>query len=618
MNRSPLVDEKLKQVPKAPGVYFFKDINQKIIYIGKAKILKNRVRSYFSGTKNKDAKTVSLVQNIANIDWMVVRDEVEALLTETNLIKEHRPRYNIFMKDDKTFPYIQFTNEPYPQVLIIRSKKLIKDGHKYYGPFTDTRYLRETLRAIHKIFPLRTCNYFIDDNVIKKGSVKLCLDYHINRCEGPCEGLVTEEKYRNMINGIEQFIKGRNDDVRSYLENKMSHASEKKQFEEAARYRDQLQAVEHFTHRQKKISQDFIDKDVLVISSENNYGVGVLMRVRNGLFIGREKFNMQVLDSVDVADNLKHFVIQYYTSTDDIPPVILVEIGFSEKVKLESWLSERRGSRVKIMVPQRGEKVKLVQICRRNADLLLGDIRLKKMKRRDVVSKKLLQLQTDLNMSAAPRRIEAFDNSNIQGSHPVASMVCFVDGKPKKKEYRKFSIKTVDGIDDFGSMTEIVTRRYSRLVKEKKQLPDLVLVDGGKGQLSAGKKALDNLGLSYIPIIGLAKKLEDVFIPGHSEPQNIPKSSPGLFLLREIRDEAHRFAITFHRQKRSKAMVKSELEEIRGMGKERVKKLWSHYKTKEEILKADVDEIYAATKIPKEIIRKIKVKLDAGIASVLK
>jgi len=342
------------------------------------------------------------------------------------------------------------------------------------------------------------------------------------------------------------------------------------------------------------------------------------MRVRNGLFIGREKFNMQVLDSVDVADNLKHFVIQYYTSTDDIPPVILVEIGFSEKVKLESWLSERRGSRVKIMVPQRGEKVKLVQICRRNADLLLGDIRLKKMKRRDVVSKKLLQLQTDLNMSAAPRRIEAFDNSNIQGSHPVASMVCFVDGKPKKKEYRKFSIKTVDGIDDFGSMTEIVTRRYSRLVKEKKQLPDLVLVDGGKGQLSAGKKALDNLGLSYIPIIGLAKKLEDVFIPGHSEPQNIPKSSPGLFLLREIRDEAHRFAITFHRQKRSKAMVKSELEEIRGMGKERVKKLWSHYKTKEEILKADVDEIYAATKIPKEIIRKIKVKLDAGIASVLK
>lgn len=611
MNRPPLVDEKLKQVPKAPGVYFFKDINQKIIYIGKAKILKNRVRSYFSGTKNKDAKTITLVQNIENIDWMVVRDEVEALLTETNLIKEHRPRYNIFMKDDKTFPYIQITNEPYPQVLIIRSKKLVKDGHKYYGPFTDTRYLRETLRAIHKIFPLRTCNYFIDEKVINKGSIKLCLDYHINRCEGPCEGLVTEEKYGKMINGIEQFIKGRNDEVRSYLDKKMSQASEKRQFEEAARYRDQLQAVEHFTHRQKKISQDFIDKDILVISSENNYGVGVLMRVRNGLFIGREKFNMQVLDSVDVADNLKHFVIQYYTSTDDIPPVILVEISFSEKGKLESWLSERRGTCVKILVPQRGEKVKLVQICRRNADLLLGDIRLKKMKRRDVVSKKLLQLQTDLNMSAAPRRIEAFDNSNIQGSHPVASMVCFVDGKPRKKEYRKFSIKTVDGIDDFGSMTEIVTRRYTRLVKEKKQLPDLILVDGGKGQLSAGKKALDDLGLSYIPIIGLAKKLEDVFIPGQSNPQNISKTSPGLFLLREIRDEAHRFAITFHRQKRNKAMVKSGLEEIQGMGEKRVKALWSHFKTKEDILTAEIDDIYTATKIPKEIIHQIKGKLNA-------
>ena len=600
------IQQKLSQIPKSPGVYFFRDGKGEIIYIGKAKVLKNRVRSYFNSPKGKDPKTLVMVKNIADLEWLVMRSEVEALLTEANLIKEHKPRYNVFLKDDKTFPYIRITNEPYHRVEIIRQKNLTKDDHNYFGPYTDAGYLREILRVIHKIFPLRTCTYFIDDNTIQAGKIKICLDYHIKRCDGPCEGLVTEKEYGDMINQIKGFLKGQNGEIKSYLQTQMDSSSKNMKYEEAARYRDQLNAVTQFTRKQKKASQDFKDRDVVVVSAENSYGVGVVMRIRNGHIMGREKFNLKVHDPDSHATNLSQFMLQYYSSTIDVPEEVLVECIFDEIIEYEKWLKGIRKKRVQILVPERGEKLKLVEISKRNSDLLLGELRLKQAKRKELLTKPVLQLQEDLGMEVAPRRIEAFDNSNIQGSNPVAGMVCFVDGKPRKSEYRKFHIKTVDGIDDFASMHEVVNRRYTRQLDEKNPLPDLILIDGGKGQLSAAKSALDALGLGYVPVIGLAKRLEEVFKPGMSEPQNIAKTSPGLHLLRAIRDEVHRFAITFHRKTRKKDMTKSIFEGIPGMGKKRIQKLWQEFESLEVIQNASINELKEKTGFSEKLCEAIQ------------
>ncbi len=597
---------KLGLIPKSPGVYFFRDENGEIIYIGKAKVLRNRVRSYFNSPAGKDPKTLVMVKNIADLEWLVVRSEVEALLTEANLIKEHKPRYNVFLKDDKTFPYIRITNEPYPRVEIIRQKNLTKDDHNYFGPYTDAGYLREILRVIHKIFPLRTCTYHIDDHTIQAGKIKICLDYHIKRCDGPCEGLVTEKEYGDMINQIKGFLKGRNGEIKSYLQTQMDSSSKNMKYEEAARYRDQLNAVLQFTRKQKKASQDFKDRDVVAVSAENSYGVGVVMRIRNGHIMGREKFNLKVHDPDSHATNLSQFMLQYYSSTIDVPEEVLVECIFDEIVEYEKWLKGIRKKRVQILVPERGEKLKLVEISKRNSDLLLGELRLKQAKRKELLTKPVLQLQEDLGMEVPPRRIEAFDNSNIQGSNPVAGMVCFVDGKPRKSEYRKFHIKTVDGIDDFASMHEVVSRRYTRQLDEKNPLPDLILIDGGKGQLSAAKSALDALGLGYVPVIGLAKRLEEVFKPGMSEPQNIAKTSPGLHLLRAIRDEVHRFAITFHRKTRKKDMTKSIFEDIPGMGKKRIQKLWQEFESLEVIQNASINELKKKTGFSEKLCEAIQ------------
>ena len=597
---------KLDQIPNLSGVYTFRDIKGEVIYIGKAKVLRNRVRSYFNKPDGKDPKTQVMVKNIADFEYLVVRSEVEALLTEANLIKEHKPRYNVFLKDDKTFPYIRITSEPYPRVEIIRQKNLTKDDHNYFGPYTDAGYLREILRVIHKIFPLRTCTYFIDENTIQAGNIKICLDYHIKRCGGPCEGLVSENEYGGIIFQIKQFLKGRNIEIRDFLNQQMESASKGQNYEDAARYRDQLNAVMEFTKKQKKASQDFKDRDVVAVSAENSYGVGVVMRIRNGHIMGREKFNLKVHDPDAGVKTISQFILQYYSSTIDIPEEVLVEKVFDELTEYENWLKGIRKKRVQILVPERGEKRKLVEISRRNADLLLGELRLKQAKRKELLTKPILQLQEDLGMEAAPRWIEAFDNSNIQGSNPVAGMVCFQDGKPRKSEYRRFHIKFVEGIDDFASMHEVVSRRYKRQLDENKPLPDLILIDGGKGQLSAAKSALDALGLGYVPVIGLAKRLEEVFKPGVSEPQNIPKTSAGLHLLRKIRDEVHRYAITFHRKSRNKEMTKSIFEDIPGMGKKRIQKLWQEFKSLKAIKEASINELTEKTGFSEKLSKEIQ------------
>ncbi len=597
---------KLDQIPNLSGVYTFRDIKGEVIYIGKAKILRNRVRSYFNKPDGKDPKTQVMVKNIADFEYLVVRSEVEALLTEANLIKEHKPRYNVFLKDDKTFPYIRITNEPYPRVEIIRQKNLTKDDHSYFGPYTDAGYLREVLRVIHKVVPLRTCTYFIDENSIQEGKYKICLDYHIKRCDGPCEGLVSEKDYSKMILQIKRFLKGRSIEIRDFLNQQMGIASDGQNYEDAARYRDQLNAVMEFTRKQKKASQDFMDRDVVAVSAENSYGAGVVMRIRNGQIMGREKFNLRVHDPDARDKTLSQFILQYYSSTIDMPEEVLIEQVFDELTEYENWLCGIRKKRVQIIVPKRGEKKKLVEISRRNADLLLGELRLKQAKRKELLTKPILQLQEDLGMEAAPRWIEAFDNSNIHGINPVAGMVCFQDGKPLKSEYRRFHIKSVKGIDDFASMHEVISRRYKRQLDENKPLPDLILIDGGKGQLSAAKSALDALGLGYVPVIGLAKRLEEVFKPGVSEPQNISKTSSGLHLLRKIRDEVHRYAITFHRKSRKKEMTKSIFEDIPGMGKKRIQKLWQEFKSLKAIREASIKELKEKTGFSEKLSKAIQ------------
>ena len=599
--------QKLSKIPKSPGVYIFHDKNGKIIYIGKAKVLQNRVRSYFNKIDITNSKTKVMVKNIVNIDWIVLDSEVEALLTEANLIKEHKPRYNVFLKDDKTFPYIRITNEPYPRVEIIRQKNLTKDDHNYFGPYTDAGYLREILRVIHKIFPVRTCTYFIDTKFIKEKKISVCLDYHIKRCEGPCEGLVSSIEYNEMITQIKHFLKGHSKNIKKYLQVQMDIASKDQDYEDAARYRDQLNAVNNFSSRQKKSIQDFKDRDIISVSSENTYGIGIVMRIRNGNMMGREKFILKVHDSELTGYNLSQFFLQYYSSTIDFPEEILVDYPFDEKVEYENWISDMRKKRVKIIIPKKGEKHKLLALSKRNADLLLGDLKLKQIKRKELITKPILHLQENLGMDIPPRRIEAFDNSNIQGSNPVAGMVCFIDGNPRKSEYRKFHIKSVKGIDDFASMHEVVNRRYKRQLDEKNPLPDLILIDGGKGQLSAAKSALDALGLGYIQIIGLAKRLEEVYKPSMIEPQNISKTSPGLHLLRKIRDEVHRYAITFHRKVRKKDMTRSIFEEIIGMGPKRINTLWKTFNSLEDLSKASLEEIKEKTGFSNKLCKDIKI-----------
>ena len=579
--------DRISSVPTSPGIYFFKDKKKQTIYIGKAKSLRKRVRSYFTSTDKKDAKTQVMVLHIVDIDWMVVRSETEALLTEANLIKEHKPRYNVFLKDDKTFPYIRITNEDYPKIEIMRMKNLKKDGHTYFGPYTDTYYLRQVLKSIHQIFP--------QTNQTLK---------HLRISFKDGED-ISKDDYNDMIQKIKMFLKGRSAEVRIGIKDKMDNASQNMHYEEAAQFRDQLKAIDSFIDSQKKVSHDFMDRDIICLSSEGKAAVCILIRIRNGHLIGRNRFFMNITDDADVAGNIQSFILQHYSSSMDYPKEILLEVDVEDKDSLEMWLSANKKGNLKILNPQRGEKRELVEMCRKNADLQLKELLAKKIKRKEVVSKTIESLQDDLDMQAPPRRIEAFDNSNIQGKHPVAGMVCFIDGKPRKGEYRKFNIKTVKGIDDFAMMHEVVSRKYKRALDEGTSLPDLILIDGGKGQLSAAKNALDSLGLGYIPIIGLAKRLEEVFKPGLSDPQSIAKTSPGLFLLRKIGDEVHRYAITFHRSKRDKEMTQSIFESIKGMGKAKVKKLWVEFESLDKIKKASVEEIREALKVSDRIAKDI-------------
>ena len=593
---------KVKSAPSDPGVYQFFNSEKKIIYIGKAKNIRNRVRTYFQSSKNQSSKTITMVKRIEEIEWIIVRNEVEALMTEANLIKRYQPRYNIDLRDDKSYPFIRITKEPYPQVFITRT--IVQDGSKYFGPFTDSKQLRIMLKAINKLFPIRSCSYHIDDDVIRSKKISVCLDYHIKKCEGPCEGIVTEKKYAEMIQRVEEFLKGNTKGIVSYIKLRMIDSSKNQKYEEAAIYRDQLNAIDLFKKKQSHVATDFTKRDVVTVARDGGIGIAVVLRIRNGKIFSRDSLHLKQL-TTSKEDILKTVITRFYMDSDFLPEEISLQYPPSDESGLRLFLKEKNKRRVGLIYPKIGEKAKELRVTMQNANLLLGEWKLDMQRRRDIVPKVLEQLKQDLNMDIPPKRIEGFDVSHLGGTNTVASMVCFIDGKPKKSEYRKFNIKSIKGIDDFASIREVVIRRYKRVKEEKKPVPDLILIDGGKGQLSMALSALRELGMDYISIIGLAKKLEEVYIPGNSEPQNIKKTSSSLILLRRIRDEAHRFAITFQKMKRRKDLTRSIYEDIKGLGKKRLKVLLQNFNGPKEISKLTPELIKGKTGIPIEIVKEI-------------
>lgn len=580
---------KLDNLPKAPGVYQFKNADGKIIYVGKAKNLRSRVRSYFQDTGSYDPKREILVSKIVDLELVVTDSEVEALLLENNLIKEHSPRYNVRLKDDKSYPYIVVTNEPFPRVFPTRQVR--RDGSRYYGPYTDVKAMHLMLRTIRGIFPIRSCDYLINAESIARGSIRVCLDFHIRKCEGPCEGHVSQVRYREMIDQVEQLLKGKTRALRQLLEEEMHRCAEQLEFERAAELRNRLHALHIYQDKQKVAASDFKDRDIIALARKDADAVSVVFRVRDGKIVGTRQFPFTGAEIERDADILEHLVHRYYTQTMDIPPEIIVEEELESGEALAQWLSGKAGFAVSFTVPRIGDKAKLLSMCRANAVFILDEILLQKMKAGNTLPKSVEMLQSDLHLPHPPRRIECFDISHFQGAETVASMVSFLDGKPRKSEYRKFSIKTVDGVDDFASMREVIRRRYTRVREEGLSMPDLIVIDGGKGQLSSAVEVLHELDLASQPVIGLAKRLEEVFVPGESLPLNIAKTSAGLRLLQRVRDEAHRFAVTFHRERRSKSTLRTELEEIEGVGPKRAQLLLTAFGSVNAVRDADTAAI---------------------------
>lgn len=600
--------EKLENLPNSPGVYQHKDAEGKVLYVGKAKNLRNRVRQYFQKSRGLDSRIEKMLGKATDLEVIVTDSEVEALILEANLIKKLKPRYNVNLKDDKSYPYIVITNEPFPRVFITRLVR--KDGSRYFGPYTDVKNVRAALKAIRDIFMVRSCNYFIDAEVVRKRKIKVCLDYHIKKCEGPCEGLVSAERYNGMIDQIATLLRGKTESLIRALREEMEALAAKTKFEEAALLRDRIKGLEAYSERQKAVDLDPIDRDIFAFATEGDDACGVIFKLRDGKMIGRHHYYMGNVEGKPQGEILEALLQQYYLEAEDVPGEIFLPVPLENAGALQQWLSKKAGGSVTVASPTEGEEAKIVRLAASNAKFLLDELKLQRMKRADYVPQPLLALQKDLRLPKIPRTIECFDISNIQGADSVASMVVFVDGKPRKSQYRKFKIRTVVGPDDFASMREVIHRRYQRLLDEQQETPDLVMVDGGKGQLSSAVDVLRGLGLSGIPIVGLAKRLEEVFLPEQTDPEFIPKSSSGLRLLQQVRDEAHRFAITFHRNLRSKRTLTSELDLIQGIGEKRAKELLEVFGSVQGVKFASAQQL--AEVVGEKVADKIKTYFEEG------
>ena len=578
-----LVAEKLKLLPDSPGVYLMKDVRGKIIYVGKAIVLKNRVRQYFQSSRNQAPKVRAMVSHVADFETIMTANEVESLILEANLIKKHRPRYNIRLKDDKSYPYVKVTvQEEYPRVFITR--RVVRDGARYFGPYTNVTALRDSLKLLRRLFPLRTCRTMPD---------RPCLEYHIKRCLAPCVGKVTEEDYRAMIHAVLLFLEGRTDAVERELEHRMALAAEAYHFETAARLRDQLTAVRKAAERQNIVTGAG-DQDALGMA-RSAAGVCVqIFFIRGGKMIGRDHFLLRGSEEEDDADILRAFLEQYYNQATFVPREILLPHAIEEDAReiIERWLAERKGGgKVVLLTPQRGTKRDIVTMATGNAEKFLADEETRRSLADEATLGAVEELGRYLGLKKPPYRMECFDISHNQGQETVASMVVFENGMPKKSDYRRFKIKSAEGKpDDFLSMREVTTRRYVGLPEE--ELPDLIIIDGGKGQLSSALEIIRNeAGHKTVPVVGLAKQFELISTEGNSEPVELPRRSQSLYLVQRIRDEAHRFAITFHRNLRGKRNLVSVLDHIVGMGPKRRQSLWTHFGTLDRIKAASVDEL---------------------------
>ena len=579
----------LETLPTLPGIYQFKNENNKVIYVGKALNLRSRVRSYFRAVPNRDAKTRILVEKVCDIEIIVTDTEVEALILEANLIKSLKPRYNILLKDDKSYPFIRITNEPYPQVFSTR--KVIKDGSKYFGPYTEVRNMYSALKIIRDIFMVRSCRFYLDEQVIKNQKVKICLQYQIKKCAAPCVSYISWENYNKNIKNVIKLLSGRTNALIELMKGEMAEASEAMRYEEAAVLKNNIELLGLYSEKQSVVSLESKDQDIFAFSQEDNDACAVIFKVRDGKLLEKRHYYMSNIELLSESEILENVIRTFYIETDFIPDEIFIQNELENVELIKKWLEGKKGEKLSFIVPKSGDKEKLINMCRANAKYLLDDLKIQRMKKERHIPHPVQALQRDLRLKHIPEWIECFDISNIQGSDTVASMVVFVDGKPKKSEYRKYIIQTVEGSNDFASMQEVIMRRYRRAIEEKLRLPDLIIVDGGKGQLSSAVKILKDLELGLIPIIGLAKKLEEIFFPDLSDSQLLPKTSSSLKLLQNIRDEAHRVAITFHRERRDRRTLETELTKIDTIGEKKAQKLLTEIGSVEDVKNADFETL---------------------------
>ncbi len=576
---TPSVEIQIKTLPNSPGVYQYFDKNEKILYVGKAKNLKKRVSSYFN--KKHDSHRIGvMVKKIKTIKHIVVNSETDALLLENNLIKKYQPRFNVMLKDDKTYPWICIKNERFPRVFPTR--RIVKDGSEYYGPYTSFKTVNTLLDLIKGLYKLRTCNYDLSEEKIQEGKYKVCLEYHLGNCKGPCEGNQLEVEYSKNIEHIRQIVKGNFKDSLQQFREQMKMHAEQMEFEDAQRIKEKIEVLEKYQSKSTVVNPKINNVDVFTITSDEGYGYVNFLQLSHGSIIRSHTIEMKKkLDETDreLLELGITEIRQRFNSTSK-------EIFVPFKVEV--------GEDIKVTVPKLGDKKAIVDLSLRNAKYFRQE-RFKQMKIVDPdrhVNRLMAQMKKDLRLSVEPRHIECFDNSNIQGTNPVAACVVFKNGKPSKKDYRKFNIKTVEGPDDFASMEEVVFRRYRRLLTEEQPLPQLIIIDGGKGQLSSAVKALNVLGLrGKIAIIGIAKRLEELFYPGDSIPLYLDKRSETLKIIQQLRNEAHRFGITFHRNKRSNAALGTELESIPGIGEKTAVELLKHFRSVKRIQTAEKKEI---------------------------
>ncbi len=594
-SESPVIPlaEKVANLPLSPGVYIYRDKGGSVLYVGKAKKLRNRVRSYFQESRPVDGRIKTMVSKIYDLEVVVTDSEAEALILENNFIKQYQPRYNILYRDDKSYPYICITKDRKPRVYPTRT--IIKDGSKYYGPYDSVVTMKRMLETIRKAFGLCTCAVGIKNIDKTRGLPKWhsCFEDYLGNCSADWDN----ERYEVVIKKVERLVNGQTDVLLRELREEMQIASDAFAFEDAAKLRDSYQAVERYSHKMKMVADKKVDRDVFAVSKDDELqeACGVLFKVREGKLIGKFHRFLKNIEGLSVHDLIQSFVEDYYTGqyTAAIPDEVYISQAMTDDEPLVEYLYQERGKKVPVHVPERGEKAGLIKMATANARLHLNERRLEKEKsERDRIPHAVKELKEHLKLQRLPRRIECFDNSNLQGTDPVASMVSFVDAKPRKSEYKRFNIKTVVGPDDFASMKEILTRRYSAVMKDGLQIPDLIVVDGGKGQLSSAVEALKEIGFyGECEIIGLAKRLEEVFVPGRSEPYMIPKKSTALKLLQQARDEAHRFAITFHRQKRAKRTFVTELTDIDGVGEKKAKLMLKEFGSVKKIKEAELDQL---------------------------